>query len=125
MNGIEKPDDIVTKVAHLTLGSLSLSLFCSGVIWILSKSELLQRGVKTGRQHPLSLKIFTILSNPINLNCGISWLNRDHNILPSIVIRFPLSTEARVKLPFSVYILLYPYELAISVQDRFLRMITS
>ena len=59
------------RVAHITPGSTLLSLSCSGVIWISSKSELLKRGAKTGHQHPIYINPRALLRRK-KLTCGIS-----------------------------------------------------
>ena len=60
------------RSAHLTHGPPSRNLLFSGVMCNFSKSELFLRGVKTGLQHPLYLKLKALTRSPSNLTYEIS-----------------------------------------------------
>ena len=107
------------KDVHIKIGSLSWGLSFSGVIWISSESKLLPGRVKTCRQRPISVNLRSILSNRINFTCGISWVNRDHNFLPSTATRFSLSTEARITPPFYVYLFIFVWASYLCATSRF------
>ena len=62
--------------AHIIPGITSWILFYFGVTWTSSKIKLFPRGVKTGRKHPLSIKLRAFHMSPSILILDIFYVIR-------------------------------------------------